>query len=63
MSSFLPVHEGQHCYNFAENPFDIDINHAILVGYLEPTQRRMQHQPRVIDHHINAPIPLNNGLN
>jgi hypothetical protein len=63
MPGFLLLHIGQRCGNTVQHPLDVHVNHLVPIFDLGTVERRLGHQPGVVDHDINPPIGVNGLVN
>ena len=56
--ALLPLHVGQRGRDPVEDALDVDVDGPVPVGDLAALERRMRHQPRVVDHDVDAAEPL-----
>ena len=54
----LLLHVRQRRGDAVEHALDVDVDHPVPVVDLEALERRLRHQPGVVDHHVDAPVRL-----
>ena len=59
---FLPLHVGKRRRNAVQHALDVDVDHAVPVSDFQPFQRRVRHQPGIVDHHVDPAISGNGGI-
>ena len=55
---FLQFHHRQTCGNTVQHPFEVYIDHSFPFVDLEPSKRRLRHQPGIVDHHVDSTVGL-----
>jgi len=45
-----------------QHTLDVDVDHPVPFGDLKELERRLRHQPRVVDHHIYTATSLNRSV-
>jgi hypothetical protein len=58
MPGFLLLHIRQRRGNAVQHPLDVHVYHPVPFVDLEALERRLRHQPGVVDHDVDAPVCL-----